>query len=88
VTNNAQLKSVEEIRAYLQNALGEATRDTRYTLGFYEALEEIERLTDPATIFGWATRTTIRCTRRWRTSSVAAGDVFGRARISGLELNR
>jgi hypothetical protein len=53
VTNNAQLKSVEEIRAYLQNALGEATRDTRYTLGFYEALEEIERLTDPAGYHFW-----------------------------------
>jgi hypothetical protein len=48
MTNNAELKSVDAIRAYLQDALREATRDTRYTLGFYAAFEELARMTDAA----------------------------------------
>ena len=51
MTNHAELKSVEEIRAFLLNSLAEsrtAPPDTRYQTGFYAALEELERMTDPA----------------------------------------
>lgn len=49
MTNNAKLKTVEEIRAFLEHAIDESKNDrpdTRYQLGFHAALEELERMTN------------------------------------------
>ena len=51
MTNKAELKTVKEIRDYLENVLLEikgAPPDTRFLLGFYASLAELERMTNPA----------------------------------------
>jgi hypothetical protein len=51
MTNKARLKSIEEIRNFLEDALKgakDSPPSTRYELGYCAAIEELERLTDPA----------------------------------------
>lgn len=49
MANKAKLKTVDAIRSHLHRVLRETTNDppdTRFLLGFYSALEELERLMD------------------------------------------